>query len=127
LAARKLALKPERDAAGRRDLPLYRIFLRGDGAILGREDFEAEGDRAAMILAEVLCDACSDVCDFFELWQGCRRVGAGYARLVQINANMLNADMQDSAVRHEEALRDSRWCVSESRRLLELTRLVPSR
>jgi hypothetical protein len=53
-----------------RGLPLYRIFLRGHGAILGRQDVEAENDRAAMILAEVLCDACSDMSDFFELWQG---------------------------------------------------------
>jgi len=37
---------------------------------MGRHDFEAEDDRAAMILAEVLCDACSDMCGFFELWQG---------------------------------------------------------
>jgi hypothetical protein len=62
------------------------------------------------------------MCDFFELWQGCRRVGAGYARLVQISASMLNAEMQDAVMRHEEALRDSRWSVAESRRLLELTR-----
>jgi len=54
-----------------------------------------------MILAEVLCDACSDMCGFFELWQGCRRVGAGYARLVQISASVLNAEMQEAMVRHE--------------------------
>jgi hypothetical protein len=101
--------------------------LRGDGGILGRHDFEAEDDRAAMILAEVLCDARSDMCGFFELWQGCRRVGAGYARLVQISASMLNAEMQEAMVRHEETLRDSRWHVAESRRLLELTRSARGR
>jgi hypothetical protein len=80
-----------------------------------------------MILAEVLCDACSDMCGFFELWQGCRRVGAGYARLVHISASMLNAEMQEAIVRHEETLRDSRWHVAESRRLLELTRSARGR
>jgi hypothetical protein len=101
----------------------YRVFLRGQAAILGREDFEAENDQAAIILAEVICDACSDICDFFELWQGSRRVAAGYAKLVQIDASKLNAEMQATVALHEEQLRDSRWCVAESRRLLELTRV----
>lgn len=104
-------------------MTLYRIFLRGDAAILGREDFEAENDQAAIIFAEVICDACSDVCDFFELWQGSRRVACGYAKLVQIDASMINAEMQAVAALHEEQLRDSQWRVAESRRLLELTRV----
>ncbi len=104
-------------------MALYRIFLRGQAAILGREDFKAETDQAAIILAEVICDACSDICDFFELWQGGRHVTAGYAKLVQVDASMLNAEMQAAAALHEEQLRDSQWCVAESRRLLELTRV----
>jgi hypothetical protein len=41
----------------------YRIyFLCEKGRIIGREDVEADDDVAAIRLARVLCDACSDVC-----------------------------------------------------------------
>lgn len=52
----------------------YRIYFRHrkDG-IVGRDDFEAEDDRSGMAIAAVLCDACGDVCDSDEPWQGVRR------------------------------------------------------
>src|SRR5215472_7732856 len=43
-------------------------------AIYGGEDFEADDDAAATRIARVLYDACSDVCDCFELWQRTRRI-----------------------------------------------------
>jgi hypothetical protein len=103
----------------------YCIFFRAQGAIVGRDDFGAESDQAATIIAEALCDACSDSCDGFELWQGSRAVGARHASLVQIDAGRLTAQMQAAVIQHEELLRDSRWAVAKSRRLLALTRRTP--
>jgi hypothetical protein len=100
----------------------YRIFFRAQGAIVGRDDFEAESDRAASMIAEVLCDACSDRCDSFELWQGSRPVGARHASLVRIDAGRLTAQMQEEVAQHEELLRDSRWIIAKSKRLLAVTR-----
>jgi hypothetical protein len=85
----------------------YRIFFRAQAAIVGRDDFEAESDQTASIIAEALCDACSDSCDSFELWQGTRAVSARHASLVQVDGGRLTAQMQEVVVRHEELLRDS--------------------
>ena len=48
----------------------YRIFFRNSSGIVGRHDFIADDDEAAVAMAEVLCDACSDRCDSFGLWIG---------------------------------------------------------
>jgi len=103
----------------------YRIFFRAQGAIVGRDDFEAESDEIATTIAEALCDACSDGCDGFELWQGSRAVNARHASLVQVDGARLTAQTQEAVVQHEELLRDSQWAVAKSRRLLALTRRVP--
>jgi hypothetical protein len=47
----------------------YRAYFRASDKICGREDFEADDDVAEIRIARVLYDACSDVCDCFELWQ----------------------------------------------------------
>ena len=53
----------------------YRVyFLNESGRIEAGHDFEAPSDAAALIVADMLCEACADVCDRFELWQGVRRV-----------------------------------------------------
>jgi hypothetical protein len=53
----------------------YRVyFLNEGGRIEAGEDFEAESDAVALVVADALCEACADVCDRFELWQGVRRV-----------------------------------------------------
>ena len=53
----------------------YRVyFLNGNGRIEAGHDFDAESDAVALVVADALCEACSDVCDRFELWQGVRRV-----------------------------------------------------
>lgn len=98
----------------------YRLyFWDPDGRIVGREDFGAPGDREAMAVAAVLCDACSDVCASFELWQGTRRLDTEARR--RTSAEALDRVIQDEAARVEERLKDSRWLVAKSRRLLELT------
>jgi hypothetical protein len=98
----------------------YRIYFRHQKiGIVGRDEFEAEDDRAAIAFAEVLCDACSDVCDHFELWQGVRRVGAcDRGECAKQDAWRLNAQTQAAAAEHEERLLDSKWAIAKSRRLL---------
>lgn len=96
----------------------YRCFFRGrSGAIEGRDDFEANDDKEAAVLAELLGDACSDICDTFELWQGERLldIPSGQPMLV----SEITARMQASLVLREEAIRDSRWMIARSHRLLE--------
>ena len=53
----------------------YRVyFLNEGGRIEAGQDFEAASDAVALVVADMLCDACADVCDRFELWQGVRRI-----------------------------------------------------
>ena len=100
----------------------YRIYFRNaDNRIVGRDDFEAADDRLAMTVAGALCDACSDVCDSFELWQTTRRVDLVFDRRVELGPARLNAGTQELVAQHEETLRDSVWAVARSKRLLEET------
>jgi hypothetical protein len=56
-------------------LASYRVyFLNEGGRIEAGHDFEAASDPAALVVADMLCEACADVCDRFELWQGVTRV-----------------------------------------------------
>jgi hypothetical protein len=102
----------------------FRIYFRHRvNGIVGRDEFEAEDDGAALAFAEVLCDACSDVCDSFELWQGVRLVGAcNGGDCAKLDAPQLNAKTQTAAAEHEERLLDSKWAIARSRRLLERLR-----
>jgi hypothetical protein len=53
----------------------YRVyFINESGRIEAGHDFEAASDEVALVAADALCEACADVCDRFELWQGVRRV-----------------------------------------------------
>ena len=53
----------------------YRVyFIKEGGRIEAGHDFEAASDSAALVVADMLCEACADVCDRFELWQGVRRI-----------------------------------------------------
>ena len=54
----------------------YQIYLLADGRTQAREDFPADDDVAAIRIARALYDACSDVCEAFELWQGKREIRA---------------------------------------------------
>lgn len=103
-------------------MPLsYRIYLcDSKDRILAREDVEAADDHAAMMIAVRLWDACSDVSSGFELWQGSRRLDTAIDTST-VNADWLNAEMQAAVAHHEERLRDSRWAIAGSKRLLEQT------
>jgi hypothetical protein len=72
-----------------------------------------------MVIAALLCDACSDVCETFELWDGTRRVGTSTEQKPALTAEQINAHAQESVVQSEIAIRDSEWLIAQSQRLLE--------
>ena len=100
---------------------MFRIYLRGrSGAIQGREDFSVENDDAARIVARLLLDACSDVCDRVELWEGTRRIELrDDISFLPIRPGEVTQRMQASLVECEEAIQRGRWAVASSQRLLE--------
>jgi hypothetical protein len=49
----------------------YRIYFRNEhGYIIGRDDYIAEDDEHAMVVARALRSACSDLCTGIEVWNG---------------------------------------------------------
>ena len=107
----------------------YRLYFRSEtGKIQGRDDFEAEDGRAAALLAQLLGDACSDVCATVELWQAETRVElpAGRAPRPPESAIEVAARTQAALIRREEAIRDSQWAIARSERLLQRLRAVRS-
>jgi hypothetical protein len=103
----------------------YRLYLRGpSGEIVGRDDFEAEHDAVAIAMAELLWEACADLCDHFELWKRERLVGRSVGKALRPveSADEIGARMQESLIQREEAIRNSEWAVARSKRLLERLR-----
>lgn len=101
----------------------YRVYFRApEGAIRGRDDFEAEDDQTAAVVAKLLCDACSDHCAAYDLWQGVRRVGGGSARMLDANSEQISLRVREIVLERVQALRDSNWAIASSKRLLELSR-----
>jgi len=97
----------------------YRIYFVGERAILGRHDFDADNDRAAIQVAHVLFDACSDDCRSFDLWQGRRRIAV--PRLfVPSTFEELSEATQERVLDTEERIAHSQWNIARSRRLLEM-------
>ncbi len=108
---------------GYRAVATYRIYFRNrDGAIVGRDDFEVKDDAHAMIVARKLRDACSDICSSFELWQQVRRVDKAFSSADNPSYGEAAGRVQSIVLEREAAIRDGRWSVAESSRLLEQTR-----
>jgi hypothetical protein len=105
-------------------MPSYRTYFRGGGVIVGRDEFDADADKAALLIARNLRDACSDVCDTFELWQGTRRVAWPPNPAATI-PEQINTRTQEVVAEREMAIRDSAWQLARSKRLLDATRLLP--
>jgi hypothetical protein len=102
-------------------MPSYRIYFRGGGVMVGRDDFEADADEAALLIARNLRDACSDVCDRFELWQGTRHVD-WRLNSPAISPEQINECTQEIVAEREIAIRDSAWQMGRSKHLLDATR-----
>jgi hypothetical protein len=105
----------------------YQVSFIADGRTQGREDFQADDDVAAIRIARVLYDACSDVCEAFELWQGRREIRAAQQ---PHHATMRLADLIEAHQRvtldREEAISQSKGMIARSRRLIAtLDRIKP--
>ena len=96
----------------------YRVYFRASTRIVGRHDFTTDDDQSAVTIADVLCDACSDCCDSFEVWNGDHRV-IGLTPHSPRSANVILGRKQRSIVEFEEAIQQSDWVVANSRKLLE--------
>jgi hypothetical protein len=66
-----IASEPLEHADG---LAPYQVYFRGSAGICDSEQFRAEGDGTAVIIAELLADTRSHRCLGFELWRGNRQV-----------------------------------------------------
>jgi len=100
----------------------YRLYLRdAEKQIVGRDDFESDNDARALLVARMLRDACSDKCAGFELWQNTRRVDLPCPNWSKFSADEIHAKVQMIVLERELAIRDSKWTIAESTRLLEQT------
>jgi hypothetical protein len=96
----------------------YLMYFRTVDQICGRHDFEAENDVAAIRIARVLYDSCSDVS--FELWQGKREIRARQPHHQKANLADLTEAHQRVALETEEQISESRWMIAQSQRLLQI-------
>jgi len=97
----------------------YRVFFRSASRIVGRHDFVAPDDQAAVTIADVLCDACSDRCDAFEVWSGDRCVLGHKPRSPHTAEVILGGRSQDVLIECEEAMQLSGWAIASSEKLLK--------
>lgn len=96
----------------------YRLYLLGDdGVIRGYFDFAAEADDVAYEMAQLAFDACSDRAAQFELWHDSHLVNPAAPALMTNQAQVVNGH-QAHVVSLEERMRDSRWAIASSERLL---------
>ena len=102
----------------------YRIYFRNQhGFIIGRDDYIAEDDEHAMVVARTLENACSDLSTGIEVWSGMRRVDEAPIKATNgWSADEIAARTQSTVLTTEVALRDSKWVIADSARLLEETR-----
>ena len=96
----------------------YRVYFRESTRIVGRHYFIAGDDQAAVTIGDVLCDACSDRCDSFEVWNGDHRV-VGITLRSSRSADVTLGRSQAVIVECEEAIQRSQWTIARSERLLE--------
>lgn len=105
------------DRAGRGEM-IYRLYFWAAGRIVGRQDFDAENDRAASAISVQLFDACSDKCEAYDLWSSQRRVPVGSPPLKRVSLDALSAIHQETILRVEETICFSQWQIAQSQRLL---------
>lgn len=96
----------------------YRMYFLDADRIRAREDFEADIDIDAIGIARALYDACSDICDSFELWQEERKVETAQG-FEPVSLAELTQAHQQIVLETEEAILNSEWSIARSRRLIE--------
>ena len=106
--------------AGRHNDLVSALFLDVKSCISARDEFEAEDDQRAIMIAGLLYDACSDRCTGFELWRGASRLlpprNEQPAKPV-CNLAELRLDLQTIVLEREEILANSHWLIAKSKRL----------
>lgn len=96
-------------------MALYRLyFLNAGGRIEVGQDFDAASDELALVVADALCEACSDVCDRFELWEGFRRL----EKLPVRGDPGLLADAREQILKTARAMRESPGALAGSKTLI---------
>ncbi len=110
-------------------MPTYQILFTDDkGFLLAEDEFVAEHDGAAALVAKWLFDACSDLyANYVLLWRAGRRfkhLSKAAALAVKNNREVIRG-AQEIALERERILRDSRSAVAMSQRFLaEATKLT---
>ena len=109
----------------------YRLyFVNRSGAIQAREEFFAPSDDVALVVASVVCRACSDICHTYELWQDGRQVLAFDGSRADTPVGPTDdqaARIQKITLRVEESLQRSHWTIARSLKLIEETELLRAR
>lgn len=96
----------------------YRVYFRDPSGIVGRHDFMASDGHAAVALADLLCDACSDRCTSFEVWAGDNRIVAPRTPRTTPRANEIAERHQEIVIECEDSIQRSNWAIASSERLL---------
>jgi hypothetical protein len=109
-------------------MPTYRIkFLDGDDNVRGHHDFIAERDASAILIADWLFEACSEVYQDYELWCGPRyfipltKMGISGASLAFRSDREEMHSVQEIVIDMERMLLDSAQIIARSRRLMQAT------
>lgn len=111
-------LPPRYVSGGTEPESFYHLYLLGeDGNIQGTFDFSADSDEAAYQVGELAFEACSDRAVQFEVLHGSRLVNPK-PTAPTMSLNQVMANRQAHVVALEERMRDSRWAVATSERLL---------
>jgi hypothetical protein len=105
---------------------MYRLYFRKGGSIVGRDDFEAEDDGEAVYIARSLFNACSDMCNAFELWRGIHQVVVREPALNH-DTEQFRTHTQEIVISRELTIRASAWRVANSKRLLSETQPIVDR
>ena len=106
----------------------YQVCFVADGRIQVRENFQTDDDLAAIRIARVLYDACSDVCEAFELWLGRREIRAAQQlHHATVRVADLTEAHQRVTIDREEAISQSKGMIARSRRLIAMLDGIKSR
>jgi hypothetical protein len=96
----------------------YRLYcFDREGAIVCRDDFEADNNVEARGIASAICDACSDEHHRYELWKDDLPIESGQTLTAVLQVGGLSAKAQQTVLDHEIALRNSYWRAGQSRKL----------
>jgi hypothetical protein len=95
------------------------MYFLASSRIRAAEEFDADNDINAIRIARALYDACSDMCEAFELWQATRLIRTRPPPYRGVTLSDLSEAHQRIVIEGEEIIRASHWALARSRRLIE--------